>query len=308
MNLTTKDEEVKQKTKSLVAGSTKIRLMKIDDFELVRGWCINEGWNIGLHDKLAYYKADTEGHLIHLENNIPIGSISLIKHTNNFFTIGPFIVKSDYRTKGYGTKIWNRALMRLNGNVEATILLYAVPTQMNYYKRLGFTQQFINQRWQLTTPHNFPLSEKFKCEKITDRLLTKVSQYDKTVFSASREIIFANILNQPDVKGFLIQDDNNVRGFGIVRPCVTGFKIGPLVAETFDIAQCLFAALANSVEKGPIIMDIPDINKQGEKLMTYFGLSRITNNDTIAMTKGQLVPNFTGNFSKHYAIFSLEIG
>lgn len=55
-------------------------------------------------------------------------------------------------------------------------------------------------------------------------------------------------------------------------------------------------------------MDIPDISNQGKKLMDYFGLSRIANNDTIAMTKGQVIHNFTNNFSKHYAIFSLEIG
>ena len=304
----TDNNKFSEKLGALNDNTLTMRHMSKDDFDIVRNWCVDEEWNIGLYDTQIYYHLDPTGHLIFLKNNEPIGSISLLKHDNNFFTLGPFIVTQACRGKGHGAKIWEKAFYRLKENEEAVILLYAVSKQVSRYAALGFISQFINQRWQLNTKNKLNTPQHFNCERITPPLIKKTSIYDQQFFSSSREIIFTTILNQVSVKGFVIQVDNQIRGFGIIRPCINGYRIGPLIADTLDIAKCLFSTLVNSVTEKSIIVDMPEGNIQGKQLMEYFRLHQITKNNTVAMTKGPVTNEFVRNFNRHYAIFSLEIG
>ena len=86
--------------------NTLVQLMSLHDFQLVRGWCIQEGWNLGLHDASIYFETDPNAHFLFLDKGTAIGSMSLVKHSNHLFTIGPFILVPSHRNKGYGSIIW----------------------------------------------------------------------------------------------------------------------------------------------------------------------------------------------------------
>lgn len=285
-----------------------MRHMSMKDFELVRSWCIEEGWNLGLYDASAYYQADPNGHLLFLEKNLPVGSISLVKHSDTFMTIGPYIVKKEYREKGYGAEIWKNAKVNLKSAPNPNILLYSVPAQVHRYSHLNFKSQFTNQRWQL---ENHLKNDQIKNDgitPITPNLIKQVSHYDKKIFSASRQIVFSEMLTHENIKGFVIQNDNHVMGFGFIRPCIKGYRIGPLMAEDINTAKSLITALVNSVNNRLIIIDSPAVNNERERLMKDLGFSRVEESDTIAMISGPLPCNFLDNIDRYYAIFSLEIG
>ena len=53
----------------------------------------------------------------------------------------------------------------------------------------------------------------------------------------------------------------------MVRKCRVGFKVGPLFADTCDIADTLFLQMRGFVGKGTsIFLDVPEVNKDAVKL------------------------------------------
>ncbi len=283
-------------------------LMKKGDFNLVNDWCLSEGWNLGLHDSAAYYHTDPEGHFLFLENNHPVGAISLVKHSNTFFTIGPFIVRKDLQNQHYGTTIWHRALQRLDAYPNAQVMLYAVPLQCPRYHALGFKPTFDIQRWSLSVSPKQPSSSMSTPTLMTSEQTTKLIQYDKEIFSASREKALRHLFTYPGVTPYLIEETSGTRGIGVIRPCHQGFRIGPLTADSLEEANRLIKRLIQTVSRGPILMDLPGGNDQRSKMMSDLGFVRNPHCDTLAMVKESLPPSFERHLHRQYAVFSLEIG
>ena len=62
--------------------------------------------------------------------------------------------------------------------------------------------------------------------------------------------------------------------FGI-RPCLKGYKIGPLFAQSPEIAKEILYDLLNSTPKAQILIDIPIPNQQGLKIIHPFQAEKV---------------------------------
>lgn len=301
---TLQDKQQKEKQSEL-----NFRYMDERDLNMVFSWCKEEGWNVGVHDPSLYYRLDPKGHMLFLKNDEPVGAISIIKHRNDFFTLGPFIVKKEYRSLGYGTKIWQQAMKTIEKNIQAaTIALYSIPTQVDRYQKLGFKPALNTQGWQMK---NQPLTQKkigSECEIITPDRISAISLYDESIFAVSRKTLLSDLITLSSVTGFMLKDENGVTGFGIIRPCVDGYRVGPLFANAAENAKKLFLRLLEAVGEEKIVIDMPSDNKNAIMFAQYFSLTPIFNGDTNIMFKGEPPENFLKNIDKHYGVFSLEIG
>lgn len=288
-----------------------VSIMQPNDFKKINQWCIDEGWNIGLQDSEIYYKIDPIGHYIakNNDNNKSIASISLIKHSKNFFTLGPFIVCKSYRKQGIGNLIFNMAMDRMTQeNPDASILLCAVLKQVDRYKKTGFLPVFNIQRWYIDSSQViFPcISNQYT--EITDKLMTAISQYDQNHYFTNRELLFKELLLKKDTKGLVFIDDNVIKGFGFIRPCVHGFRIGVLVSETLEISKSLISGLLLFAKNNPVFIDVPDSNPNAINCMNFFHAVRMPQEDTTMMIKGTGYFRDPIQLDKHYGLFSLEIG
>jgi hypothetical protein len=54
--------------------------------------------------------------------------------------------------------------------------------------------------------------------------------------------------------------DGRLTGFGVVRPCRSGYKIGPLFADDPQTAERLLAGLSSRAAGEPIFLDTPEPN------------------------------------------------
>lgn len=287
---------------------SKVCLMNPGDFNEINQWCIDEGWNLGLYDSDTYYKIDPQGHFI-LKNDEAIASLSLIKHSATFFTLGPFIVKNKYRRQGAGEALWKFAMTRMNEeHPHALIVLYAVSAQVNRYKKLGFMPIIENQRWYINSSTGFHSFLSSNCRPLTVELIPAVSLYNQLHYFTSRELLFTDMLKKPEVNGLVFMDDNTIKGFGMIRRCIRGFRIGALVADTKEITQSLISGLLNFCNEEQVFIDVPDCNLQGLACMNSFNAIRKPEEDTITMIKGTQRLNHIKNWEQHYGLFSLEIG
>lgn len=284
-----------------------MRYMDLDDLKLVMGWCKEEGWNVGQNDASIYYSIAPRGHMLFLKNDLPIGAISIFRHSKDFFTLGPFIVKKGYRSKGYGTKIWQKAMMLMQQELEsATIALYSVPDQVGRYEKSGFHKKYNIQTWKMNnTLSNTQVDS--ECQLINNDNLSAVSLYDQSIFSASRKALLSKVIKLPSATGFMLKEEQKIVGFGIIRPLIKAYRVGPLFADTPENAKKLFSKLLTAVGEVKIILDMPACNRNALLFASYFGLKNISKSNTHAMFKGEIGESFK-NIDKHYGVFSLEIG
>ena len=100
----------------------------------------------------------------------------------------------------------------------------------------------------------------------------------------------------------LTEDDGGLLGYGVLRKCYAGHKIGPLFAETPHAAKWLFDSLAASIEGDEIFVDVPTVNASALELVLSRGMKSVF---TTARTYTKEVPNLP--LDKIYGVTSLEL-
>ena len=248
-----------------------IRKMGRKDLDVAVEWAAREGWNPGLYDADCFYKCDPNGFLIGLLGNKPIACISVVKYNQTFGFLGFYIVHPEYRGQGYGLKIWNAGLEYL-GNVN--IGLDGVVAQQENYKKSGFDLAYRNIRYRGFRQkengrfHNIKLLSKLDFEKIAD--------YDNHFFPAERGLFLKSWIQQPLSTALGYVTHNKLRGYGVIRRCREGCKIGPLFADTPEIANEIFLDLVGSLKQcESYFLDIPEINPYAQNLVKQYNMVKV---------------------------------
>lgn len=277
----------------------KIRTMLRQDIDTAIEWAASEGWNPGLHDADSFFNADKNGFFIGEINHIPISTISAVKYGNDFGFIGFYIVNPMYRNRGYGIKIWNHALEYLKGR---NIGLDGVVSQQENYKKSGFKLAYRNIRFQ-------GISENIKQENskvlnLSQLPLPLIEEYDKPLFFGDRAHFLRHWITQSECNALGILYNGKLAGYGVIRICRTGYKIGPLFADTPELAESLFDALMLKIPRGePIYLDIPEINTEALELARRHNMQ--IGFETARMYTGEF-PEL--DYEKIYGVTTFELG
>lgn len=234
-----------------------IRTMNRKEVNIAIEWAAKEGWNPGLHDADCYYSADPNGFLIGTLGDEPIATISVIKYGESFGFLGLYIVKSEYRGKGYGIQIWNAGLEYLEGR---NVGLDGVVVQQDNYKKSGFKLAFRNIRYEGIGGGNPP--ENLEIVKLSSLPFKTIDSYDQPFFPANRSQFVKSWINQPESNALGIMHDGNLAAYGVIRACRSGHKIGPLFANSPELAESLFLALKSRIKPTePVYLDTPEVNR-----------------------------------------------
>ncbi len=71
-------------------------------------------------------------------------------------------------------------------------------------------------------------------------------------------------------------EDKILKGFGVVRHCCHGYKIGPLFADSLDVAEMLYLSLISTLPTGSVVyLDIPDPNPEALVLTRKFNMREV---------------------------------
>ncbi|AOT10837.1 GNAT family N-acetyltransferase [Pseudoalteromonas luteoviolacea] len=283
-----------------------IRAMHDDEINIAIEWAAAEGWNPGKCDGTSYEAADPQGFLIGLLGDEPIAVISAMKYDSSFGFIGFYIVKPEYRGQGYGYQIWQAAMSYLSG---CNIGLDGVVDQQANYQKSGFKLAYRNIRYQGT----FTTSEILKISGSAESIIEAVddrsiSQYERAFFPANRDEFNKQWRTQPNAFAVGIQAQQEVQGYGVIRACETGYKIGPLYANSTDDAKALIKSLLLKVAEGSkqpieVFLDTPEPNQAAVNLAELLGMNTVF--ETARM--------YTGEFpvlpiAHTFGVASFEIG
>jgi GNAT superfamily N-acetyltransferase len=233
-----------------------IRVMTRKEIDIAIDWAAAEGWNPGLYDAECFYSADPSGFLIGLLDDEPVATISAVKYSEKFGFLGFYIVRPGYRGRGYGLQIWDAGMDYLHG---CTIGLDGVVDQQENYGKSGFKLAYRNIRYHGTGGgkfNDYPGIVPLSAVPFDD-----LCKYDYPFFPANRSTFLRCWINQPQSTALGVRQNGKLAGYGVIRTCRTGYKIGPLFADTPVLAEHLLAALkANTPEGSPVFLDIPAVN------------------------------------------------
>lgn len=277
-----------------------IRKASKDEVEkIVLDWAAKEGWNPGLHDGSTFYNTDPLGFFIGFLDNEPISCISVVTYDSSFAFLGFYIVQPDYRGKGYGLKIWNFAIANLQTH---NIGLDGVVEQQSSYKKSGFKLAYKNIRYEGIAQSN---KESFpEIVPISKVDFDDLSRYDSSLFPSSRPQFLQSWIHQPDGLAIAAVDDGKIAGYGVIRKCRIGYKIGPLFSDTSDLAKKLFLTMHGVVEPGTrIYIDTPEVNQSAVQLAEQHGMKKVF--ETARMYTGS-PPDI--NLDKIYGVTTFELG
>lgn len=277
----------------------RIRNLRREEMPLLLDWAAAEGWNPGLHDGPCFHRADPAGFLLGLLGGEPAASISVVRYGSDFGFLGFYLVRPPLRGRGLGRRIWEAGLAQLTGRVVG---LDGVVAQQGNYRKSGFALAWQNIR------HEGVGGGSSEPDKRVVALSTlpfeSVLAYDQVFFPAGRSAFLRCWIAQPDSASLAYVHAGRIRGYGMIRRCRTGCKIGPLFADRAAIAETLFAALkSHSAPTDKVYLDTPASNPGAIALARRHGMNPMF--ETARMYAG---PAPALPLQRLYGVTSFELG
>nr|WP_067290345.1 GNAT family N-acetyltransferase [Marinobacterium profundum] len=284
-----------------------IRSMTRGEVELAIEWAAQEGWNPGLQDADCYHRADPNGFMVGLLDGTPIACISVIRYGDSFGFLGFYIVRPEYRGQEYGIQLWKAGMEYLHGR---NIGLDGVVDQQDNYRRSGFRFAYRNIRYQGLGGNSQGSEAGNAADKAaTVVALAKLPQatleaYDQPFFPADRTLFINRWVRQTGCHALGVLQGGALAGYGVIRPCRSGYKIGPLFADTPELADTLFVALSSHIGAGEtMFLDTPESNTAAVALAERHGM-------TVAFETARM---YTGDapdlpLERIFGVTSFEVG
>lgn len=240
-----------------------VRRMTRSELNTVIAWAETEGWNPGRDDADSFYNTDPQGFFVGVLNQEVIGAISAVAYDQSYGFIGFYLVKPEYRGQGYGYAIWQEAMAYMG---DRNVGLDGLIVQQANYEKSGFQVAYTHIRYETVGGGEYPHYPGLV--DLTTVPLTELAKYDRLVFPSERTKFLQNWLIPPGRFALGVISDNQLVGYGVIRPSYQGFRIGPLFANNRQIAEVLLDGLLAKVSSEPVFIDVPDINPEAIALVT----------------------------------------
>ncbi len=245
-----------------------IRRASLEDIDFFLTLAKKEGWNPGLHDALPFYSIDPSGFFVSELDEKKIGCISVVAYNDAFGFLGFYIIIPEYRGRGWGLQMWNHAMKHLGSRCVG---LDGVIAQQENYKKSHFQLYYRNIRFEGRGACSGPTSL-IDLRKIPFETLLK---YDSFIFGLARHTFLPHWIEMPNAYSLAKVENSQLKGYGVIRKCVDGYKIGPLFADDLDTAQEIYAGLCDKAVNNPVFIDVPEVNPLAMKLVHEAGLKTV---------------------------------
>ncbi len=252
----------------------KIRNMSRNELDIACEWAANEGWNPGLHDIDVFWNTDPKGFYALDKSGELIGSVSGVSYNGEYGFGGFFILRPEFRNQRLGTELANYFLSTLSSRLkkDAAIGIDGVFNMQPTYSKWGFKFSHRNLRMESKAKAENYLSD---ISEITDKDFEAVNKLDTECFGFDRQDFLKAWLKLPESKSYKFEGKIGIEGYGTIRKCVKGYKIGALFASDYLVAHELFKALSSYADGDSIYLDTPEINDGAMKLARAYDMKEM---------------------------------
>ena len=274
----------------------QVRKMSLQEMSFAINAARLEGWNPGLFDADCFYHADPNGFLMaEIEGNT-VGCISAVAYNDNYGFIGFFLVDPKYRGQWHGIRLGKVALEYLG---DRNVGLDGVLEKQVAYQNFGFNYAYKNIRFEGKAKSKKSLA----ALPIANVDFNKLLEYDRKIFLFPRTEFLRRWIAQVDSVGYYLENKDHLLGYGILRKCVTGYRVGPLFADNEAIAIEILEALTSNISGEVYYLDIPEPNTEALKVAEQYNMQKVF--ETARMYTKE-IPNVP--LHKVFGITSFELG
>jgi len=289
----------------MTQNSFVIRHMTEQEMILAVDWAAAEGWNPGIHDAQCFWAADSQGFLVGYKDGQPVGCISAVRYGLGYGFIGFYMVKPTWRGQGYGLQLWQRAMEQLAGRVVG---LDGVVAQQENYRKSGFQLAYRNIRYGGVFSDQFLGTIRELRPDVSIVLAKEVNQgdlnsYDSNLFLAARNEFLSSWLRQEDATVLVAVSNDKIVGYGVIRRCRSGWKIGPLFAEDVEVAEKLLLSLVTAAKGDEVFLDVPEVNTAAVNLAVKYKMTKVFETARMYNGAAPLV-----DMNKIFGVTTFELG
>lgn len=253
----------------------RVRRLRPDEMTLLTDWMEREGWNPGLQDAAAFAAADPEGFFVGELDGRPVACGSAVRYGDDFAFCGCFIVDPAYRGRGYGWALTQARLQHVGSRITGIDGVVAMQQQ---YRRIGYEIAYRNVRYGGLAPDaaTRPAEAPIGLVALGDLPLAALADFDAEIFPARRETFLQAWRSTAGHVGLAaLAAGGRIRGYGLRRPCRSGWKIGPLFADDAATAAGLLDGLLGGIAGERYFLDVPEPNAASLALARERGLAPV---------------------------------
>ncbi|WP_448515400.1 hypothetical protein [Parathermosynechococcus lividus] len=97
--------------------------------------------------------------------------------------------------------------------------------------------------------------------------------FDAHYFPVARPTFLRHWIRQPQALATAVIHRGEIQGYGMIRPCHQGWRIGPLFATAPPVAEALLHHFLSHSHGEPCFWDIPEPNSVALCLAEHYGFS-----------------------------------
>jgi GNAT superfamily N-acetyltransferase len=227
-----------------------------DEFDIACDWAAQEGWNPGVEDADIFWATDPDGFVVAERAGEVVATGSIVSY-GDFGFMGFFIVRKELRGQGIGTGFWHWRKQELQKrlNPGAAIGMDGVFDMQPFYAKGGFSFTHRNLRVE-GVGRSSPQVEGIV--GLASVPFDKVAAMDKHCFGFARNPFLKRWITPKHGLSLGKIEGDRLSGFGVIRKCLSGYKVGPLFADNPDTAEAIFLALGNYAAGEPVFLDTPE--------------------------------------------------
>ncbi len=224
--------------------------LRLDDLAAAQGLVAEAGWNQNAADWRVFLELG-QGFSVRDGERLAATAATL-PYPSGFGWISMVLVGGGYRRRGIATRLLQRCIDSLQAAGMVPVL-DATPAGREVYKPLGFRDGWHIQRWRRM---GLPLPEKNSdVRSLRERDWPAVLTLDAAAFGCDRSPLLARLRER--CKGFacVSEEGGHLRGFLLGREGRVATQLGPIVADSEQVAAAL-AEWAAARVASPVIVDV----------------------------------------------------
>lgn len=260
----------------------EIRTLTAAEVQIAADWAAAEGWNPGHQDASCFAAADPRGFWGGFLDGRMIACISVVNYGAGFAFLGFYIVSPEHRSRGFGYALWKRALEHAGSRIVG---LDGVVDQQANYRASGFELAWNNIRFG-GVPQRLDSRPAGVETRAVSAPSAALEALDTQVFPAPRRAFWTTWLAAEGHVSLEAVSAGEPAGFATIRPCRSGWKIGPLTANSKAAAEALLTRLLEEVPEGDeVFLDVPEPHGAAVGLARDLGLEPVF--ETARMYRGK---------------------
>ncbi len=286
---------------SSTQGTITFRPMTPKDIPFGMRLSLAAGWNQTADDWGMLLEQSTSGSFVACLDGVEAGTVTTVSYQDRFHWIGMVLVDEQFRRLGIGKALLTAAIQAVKG--QGLVCLDATPAGKKLYDTLGFKDVYGLGRW-LRGPSPLEINPAYECPSLTQVMLPALLEYDLPVFGADRSAVLASLLHRAPTLAFYVERGSRLAGYCLGRYGSSYAQIGPVAANSLEIAQTLFLSALKACAQQEVIVDTTFHLPGWNRLLLDLGFRE--QRPFIRMSLGTFIP--PAQHARQMAIAGPEIG